>query len=654
MALAAVTRDRWPDRYDAPEDLAAVEQAPLAARGLPATTHEALVQSAEMWPARLAVSVMPDAEHWQDVVSRTYAELLADVHRVANVLHAVGVRRHDTVALISPNCDQLVTATLAAELAGIAAPVNAALSSEHVHRLLGITGARVLIVAGPELDAASWEHATALTASGAVDTVLVLGPTGEASPFGDIAPPVNAVGGARVLDLAAEAARANDEGFDGQPPTGDDIASVFHTGGTTGNPKLAAHTHRNEVVDAWSIAANTALDQDASIFAALPLFHVNALVVTLLAPILRGQRSVWAGPLGYRDPLLYGVFWKLVEGHRVTAMSAVPTVYAVLASVPVDADISSLRFAIVGASTLPTGVRTSFEAHTGVTLVEGYGLTEATCASARGFAEHPRPGTVGQRLPYQQLRTVRVEEDGSWTELPTGSVGTLVIGGPTVFPGYVTGRHHDGRLMVDGLGHLRDGWLNTGDLARLDEDGFIYLTGRAKDLIVRGGHNLDPAVIEDALLAHHAVTGAVAVGMPDRHSGEVPVAYVTLAGTDAQPASQRVSDDELVAWAASHVPERAAAPKAVHVVDAIPVTSVGKIHKVPLRLDATRRAVLTALADSGVDKHVADVRAEATEDGVVVTLIPTTALGSEDHDPSEGGLADALGGFALTWKVQQS
>ncbi|WP_265447146.1 acyl-CoA synthetase [Flexivirga meconopsidis] len=632
----------WPALYDAPEDLTQIEQIPLEDRDLPATTYDALVRSAEHWPDRTAITVMPDAEHWQQAVSRTYAGLLADVHRVANVFHRLGVRREDTVALICPNCDQLVTATLAAELAGVAAPVNSALSQEQVQRLLGVTGARVVVVASRELDAASWEHGAALARSGAVDAVVVLGPTGGATAPADAARPADVGDTVRVIDLAAEAARASADRFDGEPPRGDDLASVFHTGGTTGDPKLAAHTHRNEVVDAWSVAANTALDEDASIFAALPLFHVNALVVTLLAPILRGQRSVWAGPLGYRDPHLYGAFWKLVESHRISTMSAVPTVYAVLAGVPVDADISSMRFAIVGAAALPPGVRSAFEDNTGVTLVEGYGLTEATCASARGFAAHPRPGTVGQRLPYQQFKTVRIEDDGTWTDLPTGSSGTLVIKGPTVFPGYVTGRAPGGRLTVEGLGKLRDGWLDTGDLARVDEDGFIHLVGRAKDLIVRGGHNLDPAVVEEALLAHPVVTGAAAVGMPDLHSGEVPVAYVSVA--------EPVTDGDLSAWAADRVPEPAAAPKAVYVVDAIPMTSVGKIHKVPLRLDATRRAVLAALTAAGADDGIEDVRAELGEDGVVVTLVPRAGDGPRASDAE---VTAALAGFALAWRVLQ-
>ena len=148
----------------------------------------------------------------------------------------------------------------------------------------------------------------------------------------------------------------------------------------------------------------------------------------------------------------------------------------------------------------------------------------------------------------------------------------LAISGPTVFPGYVTERGRDG-YVLDGRGKLVDGWLDTGDLARVDADGFVYLSGRAKDLIIRGGHNIDPAVIEDALLAHPAVAAAAAVGRPDPHAGEVPVAYVTLA------AGASVGEDELRAWASARVAEPAAAPKIVTVLDTLPVTAIGKPYK---------------------------------------------------------------------------
>ncbi|MGW5746575.1 acyl-CoA synthetase [Amycolatopsis sp. NPDC003861] len=598
----------WP-RCAGPADLAAIEAVPLAERGLPESTYALLRRAAAWWPEHPATTVLAEAARWREPVRRTFGELLADVHRYANLLHDLGIRRGDAVAVMAPNCADLIPATLAAQLAGIAAPLNGGLSRDHLAELLRRSGARVLITAGPELAPEIW--ATARTLAAELDVVLVLRPTGATGEPAALP----AIEGVRIGYLAELSPTMDSSGFAGEPPVASDLAALFHTGGTTGAPKLAAHTHANEVADAWMIAANSLLDPGSVVFAALPLFHVNALVVTLLAPLFKGQHAVWAGPLGYREPALYGEFWKIVEHHRIAAMSAVPTVYAVLAQCPVDADISSLRHAMVGASPLPAAVREGFQGHTGVTLVEGYGLTEATCASARSFPDVPRPGSVGQRLPYQRMKVVHPE---TGEELPHGQTGVLAISGPTVFPGYVVGRAGTG-YVLDGLGKLRDGWLTTGDLARLDADGFVHLAGRAKDLIIRGGHNIDPALVEDALLAHPEVTAAGAVGRPDEHSGEVPVAYVTLApGATA-------SEAELLAWAAGRVPERAAAPKAVTVLDALPMTDVGKPYKLALRADAARRAIAEALA--AFDGVTVDA---VIEDG---TVTATITLPSDVDEP---------------------
>jgi fatty-acyl-CoA synthase len=269
--------------------------------------------------------------------------------------------------------------------------------------------------------------------------------------------------------------------------------------------------------------------------------------------------------------------------------------------------------------------------------MEGYGLTEATCASARSFVDHPVPGSVGQRLPYQQIKTVQVTAEGDWVDVPTGQVGVLAISGPTVFPGYVVDRGPDGPVL-DGQGKLRGGWLDTGDLARVDDDGFVHLAGRAKDLIIRGGHNIDPAVIENALTAHPAVTAAQAVGRPDAHAGEVPVAFVTLT-----PGASTTLE-ELRAWASDRVPEQAAAPKAVTVLPTLPVTSVGKPFKPALRAEAARAAIAEALRDLPA---VTGVRG-AIEDGTVVTVVGL-ARGADQTT-----VVDVLNRFTLTWRLEQS
>ncbi|WP_262286346.1 acyl-CoA synthetase [Micromonospora sp. MA102] len=616
----------WPD-YATPADLAAIEAVPLEARGLPESTYGLLARAATRWPDRTAISVLPDAARWHEPLHRTFAELLADVHRYANLLHDLGVRRDDAVALTAPNCAELITATLATQLAGIAAPLGGGLTRQHLAELLRRSGARVLVTAGPELAPATWDTAQALARDGLLDAILLLRPTGAAG-----APePLPGIDGVRIGYLGELAAAEDPSAFTGDLPGSADLAAVFHTGGTTGAPKLAAHTHANEVSDAWMLAASNLFDQETVVFAALPLFHVNALVVTLLAPLFKGQATVWAGPLGYRDPVLYGAFWKIVEHYRVAAMSAVPTVYATLARCPVDADISSLRFPMVGASPLPAAVRDSFQAHTGAALVEGYGLTEATCASARSFPDSWRPGSVGQRLPYQRVRVVA--PDGTWRDLPPGETGLLAISGPTVFPGYVTDHDENGPVL-DGLGKLVDGWLDTGDLARIDEDGFVHLAGRAKDLIIRGGHNIDPATIEDALLAHPQVTAASAVGRPDVHAGEVPVAYVTLAP------GATVAEEELGAWARERVPDRAAVPKTVTVLDELPVTAVGKLYKLGLRADAARRELHAAL-DEVAGVH--DIEAMIEGSSIVATV--KTSPSAED------AVKAILGRYAIEWRL---
>jgi fatty-acyl-CoA synthase len=396
-----------------------------------------------------------------------------------------------------------------------------------------------------------------------------------------------------------------------RPPRAADLAAFVHTGGTTGTPKIAAHTHANQLACARGIAESSGLAPGDGVLAGLPLFHVNALIVTGIAPLYSGARAVWPGPAGYRAPALYARFWKIIEHYQIAAMSAVPTVYGALTQVPVDADISSLTVSIVGAAPLPPAVRDGFARHTGRRLLEGYGLTEATCASTWNRPGADRPGSVGQPLPGQQVKAVRASADGSWQDCGPGEAGVLVIGGPAVFAGYVTGLRDSGPRVSRG-DTVRDGWLDTGDLGHVDADGYVYLTGRAKDLIIRGGHNIDPRVIEEALLGHPAVTAAVAVGMPDVHAGEVPVAYVV-------PADPGTFDEAgLLEWAASTIGEPAARPKRIYAIPAIPLTAVGKQFKPALAADAARHAVAEALDRAGLG--AGEITVTPGEGGLAVSV----------------------------------
>jgi fatty-acyl-CoA synthase len=228
-----------------------------------------------------------------------------------------------------------------------------------------------------------------------------------------------------------------------------------------------------------------------------------------------------------------------------------------------------------------------------VPVCEGYGLTETACLVTLNPASRARrPGTVGLRLPYQDLGIWKIGQGGHATgACAPGETGVIGVRGPNVFPGYLRAADNDGIWLAPG-------WLNTGDLGYLDADGFLHLTGRAKDLIIRGGHNIDPAMIEEALLKHPAVALAAAVGQPDEHAGELPVAYVTLKpGATARP-------DDLLNAARALVPERAAVPVLIEVLDRMPLTPIGKLAKAELRMRAAARVMRERLARDGIDALV--------------------------------------------------
>jgi len=612
----------------------------------PESTYQLLLDAAGAWPDGIATQWIPDPADHTRCLDWTYAELAGTATRIANALTALGVRRQDAVTLSSVNTSMLYAATLAAQAVGIAAPVNPALSSERIAELVRRTGSRILVAAGPELDPQLWQRllevarqagmtaVLALRADGAHGDPPALGLTGDAPAAGTPDTPNGRGPFVAYLDDVI-AGQPADHLAGADPPKAGDLAAFVHTGGTTGAPKVAAHTHANQLACGRGIATCSGLAPGEAMLAGLPLFHVNAMIVTGIAPMFGGARVVWPGPAGYRDKTLYARFWTIVEHYQIAAMSAVPTVYGTLAQVPVDADISTLRLPIVGASPLPASVREAFAAHTGRRLLEGYGLTEATCASTWTRPDEEQPGSVGRALPGQQVKAVRIGDDGEWTDCAPGQTGVLAIGGPAVFAGYVTDPRLGGpRVTQDGA--VRNGWLNTGDLGSVDADGFVYLAGRAKDLIIRGGHNIDPRTIEEALLRHPAIRAAAAVGRPDRHSGEVPVAYVVPAGPGP------FDEAELLAWASTAIGEPAARPKRIYPVDAIPVTAVGKHFKPALAADAAARVVTEALAAAGLP----DARTSAAhEDGRLIV----TVTGA---DP--GRVRDAVAGFALTIRTGPS
>ena len=347
-----------------------------------------------------------------------------------------------------------------------------------------------------------------------------------------------------------------------------------------------------------------------------PLFHVAGVLPASLASLSAGTEVVIPTPSLLRNREVLTNYWRLVEKYRATVLSAVPTVLAALANVPLNgADISSIRYCRTGAAPLPQELATRFEKQFGLHVHESLGMTEmAGISTIRPPGVMGPAGCVGFRLPYARLRIAALDDSGGATDrdLPPGEQGMVLFKSPNVFSGFLDPADNVGVFTADG-------WLATGDLGWLDEEGRLNLTGRSKDLIIRSGHNIDPKVIEDALAAHPAVQICAAVGAPDAYAGELPVLFATLV-----PGAS-VSEAELLAFAAERVDEAPAKPKSVTIIEKMPMTNVGKIYKPELRLMAARAVARGIIADVYREAGLADaarpdVQADVQRQTVIVVL----------------------------------
>jgi fatty-acyl-CoA synthase len=347
---------------------------------------------------------------------------------------------------------------------------------------------------------------------------------------------------------------------------------LFHTGGTTGRPKLVRLTHGNQIHAAWSFAQVHGLDQFDVAINGFPLFHVGGTITAGLSILAAGGHVIFPSPYGLRSKAAIQHYWHDVERFRATIVSGVPTSIAALAEVPIGGfDVGSVRMALTGGAVLPKAIGDRFQNRTGIKLYETYGMTETAAAIAfnPGRGE-PLQGSVGFRAPFARTRIVAVNSSGVEQQCPPLVSGLVLVQGPQVFPGYVDPRHDQG-VLTD------DHWLITGDIGYLTRDERLVLTGREKDLIVRSGHNIDPAAIEDVANGFPGVQMSSAVGMPDAYAGEVPILFVV-----SSP-NHEIDLRQLQEYIERNINEPPAKPKRVVVLESLPVTAVGKIFKPALR-----------------------------------------------------------------------
>ena len=455
-----------------------------------------------------------------DASALTFSELDNRTEAFADQLRGMGFGTGDILAVMLPNRVELLVAILAAwRLGGAATPVNPAFTPSEAQHQLTDSAATVLVHDG--------------AAPTGVRTVL-------------------------VDEMWTSVQRA----VVPAPLSPDDLALLIYTSGSTGRPKGVMLTHGNAEAMSSTMAEHFQLTSDDHCLLVLPLFHVNALMVSTLAPLRVGGQVTMVGSFSL------GRFFADVERLRPTYFSAVPTIYALLASLPpeVTPDTSSLRFVVCGAAPVSRELLEKCHGRYGFAVVEGYGLTEATCASACNPVDGVRKlGTVGPALPGQRITVV--SPDGA--PLPAGEPGEILISGPTVMQGYFGNPEATRDTIVDG-------WLHTGDVGILDEDGYLRIVDRIKDMIIRGGENIYPKELESILSQVDGVLDVAVVGRPDPLLGEVPVAYVVL-----YPGTQ-LTEEALLEHCRAHLAP-VKVPVALTVVDALPRNPVGKIDKPALR-----------------------------------------------------------------------
>ena len=457
-----------------------------------------------------------------DNAALDYAQFAQRVDAFATQLAQAGLRRGDVLAVMLPNRVELVLAIFAAWRLGAAAtPINPAFTATEAEHQIADSGARLIVNAG------------------------------SASPTGGL----RAIGVADIRSVGASSL----------PPANvidSDLALLVYTSGSTGRPKGVMLSHGNLLAMASQMVEHMGITRDDHCLLVLPLFHCNALLVSVLSPMLAGAQTTVMGKFS-PEPFL-----GLIESLKPTYFSGVPTIYALLAALPAEVvpDTSSLRFAVCGAAPVSQELLTKSEERFGFVMIEGYGLTEGTCCSACNPVEGTRKlGSVGPAMPGQRIKIV--DPDGN--ELATGAEGEVLISGPTVMQGYLGKPEETAATIVDG-------WLHTGDVGRLDEDGYLTLVDRIKDMIIRGGENLYPKEIETTLHELDGVLEAAVIGRPDPVLGEVPVAYVAL-----YPGSA-LSETDLLEHCRTHL-TRVKVPVSITVVDAIPKNPVGKIDKPTMR-----------------------------------------------------------------------
>lgn len=562
--------------------IAEYEKVPHAERFPMSTSYDILKSASTQFASDAALIPLVTAEINEQVTPISFNTLFEQVTRVANLLYRLEVKRHDTISILLPSTAENQLSTWGCQAAGIANPINHFLNVDHIIEIMNEVKSKVLITLAPDaMPELAVKVRLIIKNVPSLHTVITVdmdtnGKYTKTLPFT----------GVDVLDFHRSIAQQPGNKLLSDAPIGNQLAMYFHTGGTTGRPKIAKLTHSGIAFISQVYCDFNRHHGRTATLNPLPLFHVFGAIAASLGIFAQGRTVVMMTASGFRNPNVVKNWWYFVERYQVVFFPTVPTIMAALLKQESEQyDLSCLKYVGSGSAPLPVALQKAFQKKFNCEVTNGYGMTEVSCLVTRfipGF-EIPEDG-VGTPIPYTQLITATVENNKVVSVCKPEEAGVILIKGPHIFAGYLDPKDNS-KAWVDGE------WFNTGDIGVIDKRGRLKLTGRAKDLIIRGGHNIDPLLIENALLSHPLIAQAVAVGQPDSYAGELPVAYVVL------KSDVRVDEQQLLKYCREQISERAAVPKRIEMIAEIPVTAVGKVFKPALRNRATEFAVNSLLKE---------------------------------------------------------
>lgn len=478
----------------------------------------------------------------------TYAELDAAVTKFASGLEKLGVEKGDHIALLLGNSPHFVISLYGAlRLGATVIPINPIYTADEIGYILHNGDVKVVVGLDMMLPLAEKMHLQLPKVEH-----FVIAETGQSQMTEE---EMSQLSIGTKMKSFTQIVASGDLGFRGSTLNDDDVAIILYTSGTTGKPKGAMLTHKNLYSNAKDVSDYLKMNEEDRVITALPMFHVFCLTVALNAPLMNGATLLIVPKFSPAE------VFRIAREYDASVFAGVPTMYNFLFQYPEGNpdDLKSLRLCISGGASLPVALLQNFERKFNVRISEGYGLSEASPVTCFNPLDRPRkPGSIGTSIMNVENKVVN--EMGE--EVAPGEVGELIVRGPNVMAGYY-------KMPEETAATIKDGWLYTGDLARMDEDGYFYIVDRKKDLILVGGYNVYPREVEEVLYNHPDVVEVAVLGVPDANFGEAVMCYVVSKNPD-------LTEEQLMEYSRKHL-AKYKVPNAIEFLEELPKNTTGKI-----------------------------------------------------------------------------